>query len=100
MTTKVPQDINARAVALWVSITNEHDLAYHQIELLHRATEVITLIDEALETLKLEGSTYHDKFDQPKPHPCVSIVQQGIKLEKELIRELYLDDDDDEEDPV
>lgn len=94
-----PNDVNERAKKLWKSVVNEYPLGDWQLELLRRACEMMTQVDEARESLKQWGDvTYIDKAGQPKPRPEIGIINSGIKLIKELLNTLYLDPPDEDKD--
>lgn len=94
----IPEDINVRAQRLWNSVVQDYDLADHQYHILRRVVETITQVDIAREQLKLNGTIYYDRFEQPHERPEVAIVRNGVALERTLLRELYLDPPDEDTD--
>jgi hypothetical protein len=65
----------------------------HQIELLTHAAHCKDRIEQARQTLDAEGSTFVDKFGQPREHPAARHERDQKILLAKLVRELNLDSD-------
>jgi|SRR5690554_3737894 len=95
---RAPYDVNARAKAVWKSVVQTYDLEDWQLEILRRVCELITIVDQARSDLDRAGSlTYLDRFEQPKPRPEISIINQGIGQINTLLQKLYLDPADEKD---
>ena len=96
-----PPDINDRARKLWRSVVKDFpEMMDHQLNLLRRLVQTITIVDKANEVLIKDGTTY---FRETKDggywtkRPEVDIVKDGVTAERLLTKELYLDPLEDDE---
>lgn len=102
MTTDSPPDhLNDRSAAFWSRMIADYDLEDPPArELLLRACEAMTRLDQARSLLDSEGLTVEDRYGQVKPHPATSVETQSRIAVARLLRELrVLDPPDDPRPP-
>ena len=72
-------------------------LESHHESILQLAAESWDCIQQCKEEIKKDGLIYKNKFDEPRAHPAVKILDNNNIIFSRLIRELCLDIADPEE---
>ena len=88
---KVPTHLKPKTKKWWLSVLKEYELEAHHIKILTLAAEAWDRGQEARETIKREGTYYHDRFGCPKTHPAVAVERDSRISFARLLRELALD---------
>jgi phage terminase small subunit len=86
-----PAHLARRSKAWWRSVVVEFDLADHHLNLLRLACEALDRADAARAAIDLHGTTYVDRFDQPRVRPEVAIERDSRIGYARLVRDLGLD---------
>ena len=68
-----------------------YELESHHLRILQAACEAWDRYSEARETLAKEGVIYHDRFGQPRSHPCIGIERDSRLAFAKLLKSLDLD---------
>jgi P27 family predicted phage terminase small subunit len=76
---------------LWERTLEHYELDIHHLKLLEAACTAYDRMTEARAILDRDGVVYHDRFGNPRKHPCVSVEQDARLAFARLIRELDLD---------
>lgn len=77
----------------WKSVTDDYELADHHVRLLTLAGESWDRAQQAREALAEHGTTYTDRFGQPRARPEVAIQRDATIAFARLIREIDLEGD-------
>jgi phage terminase small subunit len=88
---KPPAHLRRNTAKWFKSVVDEYDLDPHHIRLLTLAAEAWDRGQQAREIIEVEGLTFTDRFDSPKPRPEVAIERDSRIGFARLIRELALD---------
>ena len=88
-----PAHLTAEARAWWESVVADYVLDAHHLRLLQLAAEAWDRGQQARRALKRHGTTYTDRFGQPKARPEVAIERDSRIAFARLLRELALDVD-------
>jgi phage terminase small subunit len=75
----------------WSSVVGDFDLDPHHVRLLTLAAEAWDRGQEAREALDSHGTTYTDRFGQPRARPEVAIERDSRLAFPRVLRELDLD---------
>lgn len=99
MTTKIsaPKHFSREAKAWYADVVSSYVLDAHHLKLLRLACEAWDRIQEARAAIAEHGTTYLDRFKQPKARPEVAIERDGRLAFARLVRELALDESEPEE---
>lgn len=88
-----PVHLRPETAAWWRTVLEDFDLEEHHLRLLRLACECWDRGQEAREALAQHGTTYTDRFGQPRARPEVAIERDARISFARLIRELALDVD-------
>lgn len=86
-----PPHLGADMAAWWHSVTTEFDLEPHHLRILRLVCEAWDRGQQAREALAEHGTTYVDRFGQPRARPEVAIERDSRIAVARLLRELALD---------
>jgi phage terminase small subunit len=90
-TPRAPRWLRPVTRAWWTSVVRGYRLEGHHVRLLTLAGEQWDRATAARESLAELGTTYDDRWGQPKERPEVGIERQAAALFAKLVRELKLD---------
>ena len=88
-----PSHLRPETAAWWRSVQQDFDLEPHHLRLLRLACEAWDAGQQAREALSHHGTTYVDRFGQPRARPEVAIERDSRIAVARLLRELALDVD-------
>lgn len=88
---KPPTHLRTATRQWWQSVVDEYELEPHHVRLLTLAAESWDRCAEAREALAEHGTTYTDRFGQPRARPEVNIERDARIAFARLVRELALD---------
>lgn len=88
-----PPHLRPETAEWWAAVARDFSLEPHQIRLLTLACEAWDRGQEAREAISEHGSTYIDRFGQPRARPEVAIERDSRISFARLLRELSLDAD-------
>jgi P27 family predicted phage terminase small subunit len=89
---KAPAHLDIVERKLWGRILAENTIdGAAALSLLHAAMESHQRARTCRETIDKEGAVYHDRFDQPKPHPLLSVERDSRAAFLSAMRSLSLD---------
>lgn len=91
--TKAPKHLRAPTRRWWRSIVDAYELESHDVRILTLACETWDRCTQAREALLQHGTTFMDRFGQPRSRPEVAVERDSKITFARLIRELKLDDD-------
>ena len=86
-----PKHLKAATRRWWSAVVSEYMLEPHHIRLLTLAGESWDRCAGAREALAKLGTTYNDRFGQPKARPEVAIERDSRIAFTRVLRELALD---------
>jgi phage terminase small subunit len=86
-----PPYLRPETAAWWSALLAEFSLEGHHIRLLRLACEAWDRGQQAREALAQHGTTYTDRFGQPRARPEVAIERDARISFARLMRELALD---------
>ena len=86
-----PEGLSEDMVAWWDGIVWAYELDPHHLRILQRACESWDVSETALTVVREQGSTFLDRFAQPKERPESAIWRASVTLFRQLVRELQLD---------
>lgn len=90
-TARPPAHLSKRSRKFWRDTVDTFDLEQHHLELLRRACEAMDTADVAGEVLREKGTTFNNRFGEPRPRPEVAIERDSRVAIARLLRELGLD---------
>lgn len=88
-----PVHLRPETAAWWRAVLEDFDLEEHHLRLLRLACEAWDSGQQAREALAQHGTTYVDRFGQPRARPEVAIERDSRIAVARLFRELALDVD-------
>ena len=94
-----PEHLSEGMRSWWSEVVGRYVLEPHHFKLLRQAAECWDLAQGAREVLEAEGTTYFDRFGQPKPRPEEQVWRGNVTLFARLCRELQLEPPADEPRP-
>lgn len=86
-----PAHLSKEARAWWREVVTAYELAPHHVKLLRCAAESWDRMQEARAALAKHGTTYVDRWKQPRTRPEVQIERDSRTLFMRACRELNLD---------
>jgi phage terminase small subunit len=86
-----PPHLRPDTAAWWQTVSADYALEQHQLRILTLAAEAWDRCTEAREALAAHGTTYTDRFQQPRARPEISIERDSRIAFARLVRELALD---------
>ena len=86
-----PPHLRPETAAWWREVVKEFDLEPHHVRLLRLAAEAWDAGQAAREALAQHGSTFTDRFGQPRARPEIAIERDSRIGFARLLRELALD---------
>lgn len=86
-----PRHLKPETAKWWREVAKEYDLQGHHERLLTAAGEAWDRQQQAREALAKHGTTYMDRFGQPRARPEVAIERDSRIAFARLVRELDLD---------
>ena len=86
-----PKGLSPVMKTWWAEIVRTYELESHHLRLLQRAAESWDLAEAALTVIRKQGSSYQDRFGQPRERPEATTWRTSVTLFKSLLRELQLD---------
>jgi phage terminase small subunit len=86
-----PPHLRPDTAAWWQAVAADYALEQHQLRILTLSAEAWDRCTEAREALAKNGTTYVDRFQQPRARPEVSIERDSRIAFARLVRELALD---------
>lgn len=94
-----PAHLRPASAAWFSSVVSEFDLEQHHLHLLVLACESLDRAADAREALAKHGTTFVDRYGQPRARPEVAIARDSSIQFARLLRELGLDVDGPSESP-
>src|ERR1700733_13092610 len=88
---KAPKHLRAATRKWWEAVANGFEPLDHHFHVLTLAAESWDRHLEARETLAKSGTTYINRFGEPKAHPAVEIEATNRLHFARMLRELCLD---------
>ena len=88
---KPPKHLQGGTAGWWRSVVEDYELEQHHVRLLTLAAEAWDRGQQAREALAEQGTTYTDRFGQPRARPEVAIERDASVAFARLLRELALD---------
>lgn len=89
---KPPAHLSAEAKRLWRSVCAEYDISdAHDMKRLQVVCECWDTICEARKVLKKEGMFYRDRYDNPRKHPAMAVLETARISFLRAVREMGLD---------
>src|SRR5207244_3269716 len=88
---RAPKHLQPPTRRWWLNVVEEFELFEHHRRLLTLAGECWDRAQQAREALAEQGTTYTDRFGQPRPRPEVNIQRDATIAFARLVRELDLD---------
>jgi P27 family predicted phage terminase small subunit len=92
MAAKAPSHLQSETRKWFLEVRADYDLEPHHERLLQAAAEAWDRLQTAREALAKHGTTYTDRFGQPKARPEVAIERDSAIAFARLLRELALED--------
>ena len=92
-TIRPPLHLKTTTKKWWKKVVETYELEEHHRHLLTLAGESLDRCEQAREALAANGTTYLDRFNQPKARPEVMIERDSRLVFARLLRELSLDDE-------
>lgn len=86
-----PKHLAAAGRRLWRAVGGEYEIAPHQVEVLRQAAEAADRCEEARLAIAEHGTTFVDRWGQPRARPEVAIEANSRLAVARLLRELALD---------
>ena len=74
---QAPEHLKQTTAEWWESVSSEYDLEPHHLRLLTLAAECWDRCQQAREAIAEHGTTYQDRFNQPKARPEVAIERDS-----------------------
>ena len=93
MARRAPSHLRPAARALYLNVDREYALDGHHRTLLLLACEALDRCVAAREALDEHGTTFIDRYDQPRARPEIAIERDSRLAFARLLRELDLDAD-------
>ncbi len=93
MASRAPAHLSKMSRAWWRRVSIDYGLEEHHERLLTACCEAWDRMAEAREALSEHGTTYLDRFGQPRARPEVTIERDSRLAFARLVRELNLDAD-------
>ena len=88
---KAPEHLQPATAEWWLGVMREYTLEPHHVHLLTAAAESWDRYQEAREALAEHGTTFIDRFEQPKARPEIAIERDSRIAFCRTLRELGLD---------
>ncbi|MGE3107321.1 MAG: P27 family phage terminase small subunit [Phycisphaerales bacterium] len=88
---EAPAHLRAASAEWFRSVVSEFDLEQHHLHLLVLACESLDRAADAREALTKSGTTFVDRYGQPRARPEVAIERDSRIAFARLLRELGLD---------
>lgn len=89
---KPPSTLSAEARAWWARLVADFELEDEAARLLlMTALESFDRMRQAQRKIKREGATYRDRFNQPKPHPLLTVERDSRAAMLSALKALHLD---------
>lgn len=88
---RAPRHLQEATRRWWRQVLEDFDLDPHHVRLLSLAGEAWDRAQEAREALAEHGTTFVDRFGQPRARPEVAIERDARIAFARLLRELDLD---------
>jgi hypothetical protein len=85
-----PKHLSISMRKWWVSVNEHFVLDDHHRLLLTKAAEAYDRSEMARETIRKLGTTYEDRFEQPRARPEIGIERDSRLAFARLVRELNL----------
>jgi P27 family predicted phage terminase small subunit len=86
-----PKHLSAEARQWWANVVEAFELEPHHLKVLRLACEAWDRAQEARKALTKHGTTFIDRFEQPRVRPEVAIERAAWIAFARLVRELGLD---------
>ena len=86
-----PPHLRPDTALWWATVAQEFDLEPHHVRILRLACEAYDRGQQAREALAEHGTTFVDRFGQPRARPEVAIERDARIAFARLMRELALD---------
>jgi phage terminase small subunit len=87
---KAPKGLNYAGQQFWKSVVAEYELFPHERKLLEAACQCWDRIVECRAAIKEHGTTYIDRYNQPRERPEAVAERQNKVLFTRLVREIGL----------
>jgi P27 family predicted phage terminase small subunit len=91
-TIKAPAWLRPETKKWFASVLDDFEMQPHDIKLLTLACEAFDRATSARETIAECGAYYTDRFNAPRKHPAVSVLEASTIAFARLTRELSLSD--------
>ena len=88
-----PKHLRASTRKWFEQVTTEYQLEPHHLHLLGLACQALDRAEDAREAIAIHGTTFEDRFGNPKARPEVAIENAARIAFARLVRELDLDAD-------
>lgn len=89
--TAAPSHLRAKTRRWYLAVLELYDLEENHLRLLQAACEAWDRCQDAREAIKKQGTTYEDRFGQPKTRPEAAIERDARAGLLAALRELDLD---------
>jgi phage terminase small subunit len=86
-----PRHLSKSSRAFWRAVAARYELDEHHVVILTLLCEAIDRCEEARAALAANGTTFIDRFNQPRARPEVAIERDSRIAVARLTRELGLD---------
>ena len=94
MAAQAPKHLSNSSKSAWRTITGDYGLSEpHHLDLLRMALEAVDRCEQARDALAAHGSTYVDRFGQPRVRSEIIVERDSAIRAARLFRELSLDPD-------
>jgi phage terminase small subunit len=88
-----PRHLSPPTRRWWTTVVRDFELSPSQFELLRLAGEALDRANEARDALAELGTTYTDRWNQPKSRPEVAIERDSRAAAARILAQLDLDAD-------
>lgn len=88
---KPPKHLSKDAKVWWLQVVDSYELEPHHVKILTLAVEAWDRCQGARRALAEHGTTYMDRFGQPRARPEIAIERDSRVAFARLLRELGLD---------
>tara|TARA_B100000780_G_scaffold122043_1_gene85583 strand:+ start:300 stop:638 length:339 start_codon:yes stop_codon:yes gene_type:complete len=88
---QIPENLSPQTERWFIQVCDEYELQEHHIRLLSMACRCWDRCEEARKAIETHGSTFVDRFHQPKCRPEIGIERDAMTQFARLIRELDID---------
>src|SRR5437762_10093979 len=92
---KAPNALSDEAQNVWAETVTRYEFAEHELALLRSAYKALTSLRKVQSQIEKEGAVVYDRFQQPKEHPSIRLLQILDAQFRNNLHDLGLADADD-----